>query len=90
MNKKKNRDVLKFLQYLTKLEIIEAIGIARLLGVELVTREDGTDADDQEKASLSEKDYDVILSEIIDAFVSTSKSKRKFILSLMEASVKQC
>jgi len=88
MKRSKDREVLKFLKYLTQLEVIEAVGIARLLGVELVTREDGTDADGQEKATITEKDYDIILSELVDAFVSTSKSKRKFILSVMEPIVK--
>ena len=88
MKRSKDREVLKFLKYLTQLEVIEAVGIARLLGVELVTREDDTDADGQEKATITEKDYDIILSELIDAFVSTSKSKRKFILSVMEPIVK--
>ena len=84
----KNREVLKFLKYLTKLEVIEAVGIARLLGVELVTWEDTEDADGQPQATITEKDYDIILSELVDAFVSTSKSKRKFILSIMEPLVK--
>ena len=84
MKRKRDKEVLKFLHYLTKMEVIEAVGIARLLGVELVVREDGTDADGEPTATVTEKEYDIILSELIDAFVSTSKSKRKFILSIME------
>ncbi len=85
---KKNNEVLKFLKYLTKLEIIEAVGIARLLGVELVVRNDNESTESQPSASITEKDYDTILSEMVDAFVSTTKNKRRFILSIMKESVK--
>lgn len=36
LKRSNNKEVEKFLSYVTKLEMIETIGIARLLGVELM------------------------------------------------------
>ena len=84
MRSKTEKQVLKFLGYLKSLEVIEAVGVARFLGVELLVREDGIDGDNQPKASITEKDYDVILSEMIDAFIQCNDNKRKVILNIMK------
>lgn len=88
MKRSQDKQLLKFLTYLQKLEIIEAIGVARLLKVDLVVRKDDTDANGEEKPSIEEKEYDVILSEIIDAFIAAPKNKRKNILDIMKAAVR--
>ena len=84
MNKVSKREVMKFLDYLRRLEVVEALGVARLLSVDLSVRSDEQDADAQSAATISEKEYDIILSEMIDAFLNIEKSKRKFILSIMK------
>jgi hypothetical protein len=84
MKKVSNREVLKFLGYLKKLEVVEALGVARLLSVDVTVRADGEDADTQSAATITEKEYDIILSEMIDAYINIEKSKRKFILNIMK------
>ena len=83
MRKTVDKQVLKFLSYLKHLEVIEAIGIARILKVDLLVRNDSTDADEQEKASIQEKEYDIILSEMMDSFIKLKREERKMILEIM-------
>lgn len=83
MRKTVDKQVLKFLSYLRHLEVIEAIGIARILKVDLLVRNDSTDADEQEKASIQEKEYDIILSEMMDSFIKLKREERKMILEIM-------
>ena len=83
MRKTIDKQVLKFLSYLRHLEVIEAIGIARILKVDLLIRNDSTDADEQEKASIQEKEYDIILSEMMDSFIKLKREERKMILEIM-------
>lgn len=83
MRKTVDKQVLKFLSYLRHLEVIEAIGIARILKVDLFVRNDSTDADEQEKASIQEKEYDIILSEMMDSFIKLKREERKMILEIM-------
>ena len=84
MKRSVEKQVLKFLGYLKELEVIEAVGLARFLQVDLVVREDDSDPDTQKTATITEKEYDIILSEMIDAFVSSTREKRKMILELMK------
>lgn len=84
MRKTVDKQVLKFLSYLRYLEVIEAIGIARILKVELLVRDDNADADSQEKATIQEKEYDIILSEMLDSFIKLSREERKMILKIMK------
>ena len=83
MRKTVDKQVLKFLSYLRHLEVIEAIGIARILKVDLLVRNDSADADEQEKASIQEKEYDIILSEMMDSFIKLKREKRKMIVEIM-------
>ena len=84
MKRSQEKQVKDFLAYVLKLEVIEAIGIARLLKVDLITRPDESDADEQPAASIQEKEFDILLSEMIDAFISSPKETRKWILQLMK------
>ena len=84
MRKTVDRQVLKFLSYLRRLEVIEAIGLARILKVDLLVVADGTDSNEQEKPSIQEKEYDIILSEMIDAFIKMKREQRKTILNIMK------
>lgn len=83
MRKTVDKQVLKFLSYLRHLEVIEAIGIARILKVDLLIRNDSDDANEQEKPSIQEKEYDIILSEMMDSFIKLKREERKMILEIM-------
>lgn len=79
-----DKQLLHFLSYLKKLEVIEAIGVARLLNIDLMVRKDNNDSDNEKTATLSEKEYDIILSEMIDKFLQLDKNKKKNLLSIMK------
>ena len=83
MRKTVDKQVLKFLSYLRHLEVIEAIGISRILKVDLLVRNDSADANEQEKPSIQEKEYDIILSEMMDSFIKLKREERKMILEIM-------
>lgn len=83
MRKTVDKQVLKFLSYLRHLEVIEAIGIARILKVDLLVRNDSADANEQEKPSIQEKEYDIILSEMMDSFIKLKREERNMILEIM-------
>ena len=53
MNILKNRDVMKFLDCLKKLEVIEAVGVANFLKVDLLIREDKENADEHLLVSMT-------------------------------------
>ena len=79
MKRKKKDKVLYFLSMLKELEIIEAIGVARLLKVDLLTIDCNLKVE-----KMKEKEYDVLLSEMIDAFVQLGEKEQKFILTVMK------
>lgn len=115
LKRSNKKEVEKFLSYVTKLEMIETIGIARLLGVELMAivqekeekeekkeREDNSvkapeDPNTDEAAINSPtlvrnqqnneqefKDFDILLSEMLDSFIAAPQQKRKWILQMMK------
>lgn len=115
LKRSNKKEVEKFLSYVTKLEMIETIGIARLLGVELMAivqekeekeekkeREDGSvkalEDSDTDKAAINSptlvrnqqnneyefKDFDILLSEMLDSFIAAPQQKRKWILQMMK------
>lgn len=106
---------MKFLSYVPKLEMIEAIGIARLLGVELMVDTWSTGVDireteieevpvtasedsntgeasinlpglvrNQQNMDQKFKDFNTLLSEMLDAFIAAPEQKRKWILQMMK------
>ena len=109
------KEVEKFLSYITKLEMIETIGIARLLGVELMAvvqekeeREEKREREDSsvkapedpntDEAAINSpalvrnqqnneqefKEFDILLSEMLDSFIAAPQQKRKWILQMMK------
>ena len=113
--KRSNKEVEKFLSYVTKLEMIETIGIARLLGVELMAiaqeKEERKDKKERENSSIEApedsntnetttnqpalvrnqqndkqefKEFDILLSEMLDSFIAAPQQKRKWILQMMK------
>lgn len=88
MSKRSNdKRVLQFLKLLKKLEVIEAVGIARLLQVPLVIYLDDEESGSEISSKVVERDYDSILADLIDAFAVETKSKQKFILNLMRMAI---
>lgn len=115
LKRSNKKEVEKFLSYVTKLEMIETIGIARLLGVELMAivqekeeREEKKEREDSsvkasEDSNMNEaainsptlvrnqqnneqefKDFDILLSEMLDSFIAAPQQKRKWILQMMK------
>lgn len=115
LKRSNKKEIEKFLSYVTKLEMIETIGIARLLGVELMAivqeeegkeekkeREDNSvealeDSNTDEAAINSPalvrnqqndkqefKEFDILLSEMLDSFIAAPQQKRKWILQMMK------
>ena len=75
---KKDRDLLHFLELLLKLEVVEAIGVARLIGVNLMIEE--LDLEDEEVA-------EKVLNHICQNFVNLGRRKRNEIIKIMEIAV---
>ena len=115
LKRSNKKEVEKFLSYVTKLEMIETIGIARLLGVELMAivqekekREEKKEREDSsvkapEDPNMDEaainlpalvrnqqnneqefKEFDILLSEMLDSFIAAPQQKRKWILQMMK------
>lgn len=115
LKRSNKKEVEKFLSYVTKLEMIETIGIARLLGVELMTivqeeegKEEKKEREDNSVEALEDsnmdeaainsptlvrnqqnneqefKDFDILLSEMLDSFIAAPQQKRKWILQMMK------
>lgn len=115
LKRSNKKEVEKFLSYVTKLEMIETIGIARLLGVELMAivqekeeREEKKEREDSsvkapedpntDEAAINSpalvrnqqnneqefKEFDILLSEMLDSFIAAPQQKRKWILQMMK------
>ena len=114
LKRSNNKEVERFLSYVTKLEMIETIGIARLLGVELmaiaqekeekeekerenssteVPEDSNTDETTTNQPALVRnqqnnkqefKEFDILLSEMLNSFIAAPQQKRKWILQIMK------
>lgn len=118
LKRSNNKEVEKFLSYVTKLEMIETIGIARLLGVELMAiaqeKEEKEEKKERENSSIEApedsntdetatnqptlvrkqqndkqefKEFDILLSEMLDSFIAAPQQKRKWILQMMKDAI---
>ena len=114
LKRSNNKEIEKFLSYVTKLEMIETIGIARLLGVELMAiAQEKEEKEEKERENSSTevpedsntdetatnlpalvrnqqndkqefKEFDILLSEMLDSFIAAPQQKRKWILQMMK------
>lgn len=114
LKRSNKKEVEKFLSYVTKLEMIETIGIARLLGVELMAiaqEKEEKEEKERENSSIEApedsntdetatnqpalvrnqqndkqefKEFDILLSEMLDSFIAAPQQKRKWILQMMK------
>ena len=78
---KEEKKVKEFRLLLLKLEEIEFLGIARLLGIQLFT-------DRKEKDHLIPKDFWEILEETEDAFLRAPRDKRRFLIRTLKKATK--
>ena len=80
-NKPTEQEFLHFINLIAKLDHIEFFGIAQILTVPLVVKED-----DSEKAK--EREFEEIFSDVLDKFIELPKKKRKDIVKLLTGDLK--
>ena len=81
MEKNKNnvssKIVINFLELVTQLEPIEFVGLSKILCVSLVNQKN------------EPIEFEDILSDMIDKFISTGRKKRKDIIKVLKQSIKE-
>lgn len=90
---KQHRDVLKFINYVAKLNLIEVMGCAQLLGVNTIEARDivSKEEDKDLKTILmntNTRDIEAIISDMIDSFLGSSGNKKKEILRILKLTVR--
>jgi hypothetical protein len=80
-NKPTEKEFLQFINLVAKLDHIEFFGIAQILTVPLVVKEEGNDKP-------KERDFEEIFSDILDKFIELPKKKRKDIVKLLTGDLK--
>ena len=81
MEKNKNnvssKTVINFLELVTQLEPIEFVGLSKILCVPLVNQKN------------EPREFEDILSDMIDNFISTGRKQRKDIIKVLKQSIKE-
>lgn len=81
MEKNKNnvssKIVINFLELVTQLEPIEFVGLSKILCVSLVNEKNDP------------REFEDILSDMIDKFISTGRKQRKDIIKVLKGSIKE-
>ena len=81
MEKNKNnvssKTVINFLELVTQLEPIEFVGLSKILCVPLVNQKN------------EPREFEDILSDMIDKFISTGRKQRKDITKVLKQSIKE-
>ena len=81
MEKNKNnvssKTVINFLELVTQLEPIEFVGLSKILCVSLVNEKN------------EPREFEDILSDMIDKFISTVRKQRKDIIKVLKQSIKE-
>lgn len=80
-NKPTEKEFLQFINLVAKLDHIEFFGIAQILTVPLVVKEEGNDKP-------KEREFEEIFSDILDKFIELPKKKRKDIVKLLTGDLK--
>lgn len=73
------REFQNFIQYTSKLEAMEFMGLVRMLNVDIFKN-------DSEKTP---KSFEEILSEVMDKFIQASPMQRKNIMKILRAAVRK-
>ena len=81
MEKNKNnvssKTVINFLELVTQLEPIEFVGLSKILCVTLVNQKN------------EPREFEDILSDMIDKFISTGRKQREDIIKVLKKSIKE-
>lgn len=80
-NKPTEQEFLQFINLIAKLDHIEFFGIAQILTVPLVVKED-----DSEK--IKEREFEEIFSDVLDKFIELPKKRRKELIKLLTGDLK--
>ena len=73
----------KFIRYLAKTTPEEFLGIAKLMGIDIVSEES-----DAEKHVLKFKEPDLLLEEVLDKFLELNRTRRKNLMKILRKTVK--
>ena len=76
-NKVSSKIVINFLELVTQLEPIEFVGLSKILCVSLVNQKN------------EPRNFEDILSDMIDNFISTGRKQRKDIIKVLKQSIKE-
>lgn len=76
-NKVSSKIVINFLELVTQLEPIEFVGLSKILCVSLVNEKNDP------------REFEDILSDMIDKFISTGRKQRKDIIKVLKGSIKE-
>ena len=79
---RQQKDVLKFLKLLTKLEPLELIGVSKILGVEAIDIELKAEGE-RVVANVSPHIAENIISDSIDAFLKLDNAQRKNLFKIL-------
>lgn len=82
LTSKQQKDVLKFITLLAKLEPLELIGVSQILGIEIVTIDVKAEGD-KVLANATANIAENIISESIDAFLQLNRQQRKNLFKLL-------
>lgn len=80
-NKPTEKEFLQFINLVAKLDHIEFFGIAQILTVPLVVKEEGNDKP-------KEREFEEIFSDVLDKFIELPKKKRRDIVKLLTGDLK--
>lgn len=73
----------KFIRYLAKTTPEEFLGVAKMMGIEIVS-----DDSDAENHVLKFKEPDLLLEEVLDKFCVLSRDRRKNLMKILKKTVK--
>lgn len=80
MSSKKEKQTETFFQRLVKLNAVEVIGVAQMLGVEVI---------EGEKLEGDSRDFGAVMVEMIDKFSELDRRRRRNLLKIMEKAGKK-
>lgn len=81
---------MEFLELVTKLEPIEFLGLAKVLGVKIYKMKDGTDvAADAKKDDIVAKDGVDLVAEVCERFLTLPRQRKREILKIMKKTIKE-
>lgn len=82
LTSKQQKDVLKFITLLAKLEPLELIGVSQILGIEIITIDVKAEGD-KVLANATANIAENIISESIDAFLQLNRQQRKNLFKIL-------